>query len=1166
MRLVYQRISAIFSKQQQHPLHQHYTYITTRISSRINLNGSISSPCCCCTLLWLRSSSVTTDGSTLVPIASQQQKQQQQQQRSFKTLVTRDTTIVTRDRRSDTMNTARAIDDTNKVKVLFLGCMKDIDSVNQSVVKIQQLYSSKKTFDIAFTSITSMNALQYIQKIYADNHKHYTSTSHQKHANVSMPIHLPRLYLQDNSITSSYVTSQTLNAAPTVSNEETKDDTIDHQDKQQTYNSCYQIQPNLFVLRQPNTLDATANHDPASGIWEIPIQPSDTNTKGTYIVVASIAPYYRNDANNTGGSENNLQSIIQHPSYIGCDILLSTEWPQGMEIIHQQQQPIIPASDPYTNPINPTISSSKITLQTSFDVADVALKSRPRYHISIQQQQDGNHYLQYYQSPPFAHMTSTVSTRKTFPHTGRFIALCPVSLSPPSAGPTISKIQKYLHAISIVPLHEMSNSDISSEKVLLPNPYTDVLYPIDQQQHQQRAGNTNLNATSGGRYSHERQQHEAPYSFGLSEAAARRIIAEETNKGTSQQQIDQFRWSINKNTKRTRSSDEEQEVIDPNNCTLFLYGLQQDRSGRLQKAIRNNIPNNPNVILQALQTFHIEKVRYPKRTNPTLPITSNYAFLDFPSHVDAATCLQAYSGRSLEILGIPLSLKWATPQIPNRVLPPPASTTKSIQPLVIDPSSLPPEAKKLNLGLKRLTEQEAHDSCTLYFKYTLWKNATSCDMEEVSTEIDVNRIAQKRKNDQQEGTVSILPTVDVAGEIFRKWMERTLEVALTDGDVVIRSVDEPALQVTLRLPKIGTTADGDEGEDNRKNESLLSPFGFLHFASHAAASMAIATLTGSTNGGRILEEQRKLFLQKLEQEKEQLEEKQDEALPLSTTNDYSLLSPDIGMYLHWANDYVQPVLPREEWNVLVSEDSGFKFERKHFPKDSRKDCWFCLASPCCEKHLITGVYDSCYITLPKGPIHPGHVLIVPVQHTSQGALKDPIVAQEMETIKAKLRQHASIVYNSDLFVFERAIQTRGGYHTHVQCVPIPRALGLNLQKTLLTQGRKFGMDIREINTDLGVQGLWSSASDESDGGYFYAEIPMLGRDCKRFIYKVKHSMPTVNGRDRSGVNMQFGREILALVLEDPKVAHWKSCEVDQDQEAAMALTFRESFEQSLITL
>lgn len=43
-------------------------------------------------------------------------------------------------------------------------------------------------------------------------------------------------------------------------------------------------------------------------------------------------------------------------------------------------------------------------------------------------------------------------------------------------------------------------------------------------------------------------------------------------------------------------------------------------------------------------------------------------------------------------------------------------------------------------------------------------------------------------------------------------------------------------------------------------------------------------------------------------------------------------------------------------------------------------CWFCLASPDVEKHLIISIGDFCYLALPKGGLVPEHCLIIPIEH------------------------------------------------------------------------------------------------------------------------------------------------------------------------------------------
>lgn len=365
----------------------------------------------------------------------------------------------------------------------------------------------------------------------------------------------------------------------------------------------------------------------------------------------------------------------------------------------------------------------------------------------------------------------------------------------------------------------------------------------------------------------------------------------------------------------------------------------------------------------------------------------------------------------------------------------------------------------------RMTEAEAIDSSTLFFR--------------LPTAIPPEEYAE-------------------ASETLRKLMETSLESALGDDDVTAET--EPALQVKAELlPE--------------------KHFGFLRFASHAAASMAAASLTASTDGGMVAKDSGAEF-------------------------PFEKIPPKLlGVILHWANDAPQ-----------AEGDSKVKFQRHHFPPDSRTDCWFCLASPTCEKHLICSVHNECYTAMPKGPIDPGHVLLVPVSHSSKGALMQPSVSEEMEDLKAKLRKHASEVYQKELFVFERAIQTRGGYHTHVQCIPVKAGLGVKIQATMMGMARSTpGFDLKELNSDLALSAFVSN-DDEDDEGYFYAEVPVSAKECKRFLYKAK----TMEGQRRTVPSVQFGREVLATVLEKPDFAHWKACVVDEEKETEIADAFRES--------
>lgn len=78
----------------------------------------------------------------------------------------------------------------------------------------------------------------------------------------------------------------------------------------------------------------------------------------------------------------------------------------------------------------------------------------------------------------------------------------------------------------------------------------------------------------------------------------------------------------------------------------------------------------------------------------------------------------------------------------------------------------------------------------------------------------------------------------------------------------------------------------------------------------------------------------------------------------------------------------------------------------------RSSCWFCLAAPNVEKHLIVTlkfhaemidrVGENAYLACPKGQLAAGHILIIPVVHR-QSTLQLPKEAvEEMEKYKKAL--------------------------------------------------------------------------------------------------------------------------------------------------------------------
>jgi len=191
-----------------------------------------------------------------------------------------------------------------------------------------------------------------------------------------------------------------------------------------------------------------------------------------------------------------------------------------------------------------------------------------------------------------------------------------------------------------------------------------------------------------------------------------------------------------------------------------------------------------------------------------------------------------------------------------------------------------------------------------------------------------------------------------------------------------------------------------------------------------------------------------------------------------------------------------------------------------------------------------------------------------IEHKSKGALcHERITTDEIEAFKDQLRRHAHEELDQELFVFERAIQTKGGYHTHIQCIPLEHKHAKDVYTTLMAMSRKAAFELKEVNTELSVKALLDD-EENGDVGYFYAEVPFAGgTGYRRLICTTsassapepdENSGKTGRRNMRSVVPLQFGREVVAQVLGKPELAEWKACVVNEDEETELACKIRDS--------
>jgi hypothetical protein len=857
-------------------------------------------------------------------------------------------------------------------------------------------------------------------------------------------------------------------------NDEIKDDSSSSKNKN-NYNTpegLLRISRNLYQLVGGSSTQPNQQQDKLADIISVPLPLIDntdnhgesTNIKtrehATSLTIGFLSSRIRLPC-------DNFEMKSKHSSFLGCDVLISGEWGQGMSSSRCGALTI--------DDRNTLFGENGGNMMGSYDVAELIAMSRPRYHIApgpVVPVRAGDDDIvtmrrRFVASLPYRY-PATSSSGGDETHAGRFLACSDVMT--PAEAKRLGKSFKFIHAVGIVPLAHMDISDreAAMEKgAVVDCPYTDASYDVDAK------------ASSKNMFGMGNLKNSKINVGGLSEAQARRLAQEDAANSLESGGDGAFRWQQS----RKRVRDDQGNVDDddakrqafeegnPENSSLFLHGLHRDP----------NMTLTIDVLLDAFRPFGCVGVRFPRpkmvghhhhRYHQQNSSPPSYAFVDFSTHEEASQCLVNLKGEAV-IRNIMLSLKWSSS----------GGNKKRLQQQSQIGIPAPPPPQRRN----RLTESECVDSTTLFLHLP-----PTVDSSSYENALELMRLVGQRT------------------------MEDELNVGVpTDSAERITATDEPALRVQVRQP------------------STEVIYGFLTFASHAAALTTLVALTGHEDGGAVSDD-------KLETIQSLANEDNGTKIVASNLD---------GVTLFWAKGNQKP-------DNGKSGNYGLNLNKRHFPPDSRTDCWFCLASPTCEKHLIVTVFDECYVAMPKGALNECHALIIPVEHGGDGAFVTKKLAPEMEFVKTKLRTHARTVLQKDLFVFERSIQTKGGYHTHVQCIPVDAGSGPAIQSKMLEMSLKAGFQLREITSELSLNALEEDWKD----GYFYVEVPLPGGvdEFRRFIYRSGDASGGDQGSNNVHVPLQFGREVLAQVLSKPEVGHWKACVVSKEKEEEMTSKFRTS--------
>ncbi|KAK2499118.1 hypothetical protein MC885_019995, partial [Smutsia gigantea] len=182
------------------------------------------------------------------------------------------------------------------------------------------------------------------------------------------------------------------------------------------------------------------------------------------------------------------------------------------------------------------------------------------------------------------------------------------------------------------------------------------------------------------------------------------------------------------------------------------------------------------------------------------------------------------------------------------------------------------------------------------------------------------------------------------------------------------------------------------------------------------------------------------------------------------------------------------------------------------PKQPRKlpqppgPCWFCLASPEVEKHLVVNIGTHCYLALAKGGLCDDHVLILPIGHYQSVVELSAEVVEEVGKYKATLRQFFKN-RGKRCVLFERNYKS---HHLQIQVIPVPLNCCTtdDIKDAFITQAQEQHIELLEIPEHSDIKQVLASEA----------------------------------------------------ILNIPDKSDWRQCHISKEEEETLARRFRKDFE------
>jgi hypothetical protein len=254
--------------------------------------------------------------------------------------------------------------------------------------------------------------------------------------------------------------------------------------------------------------------------------------------------------------------------------------------------------------------------------------------------------------------------------------------------------------------------------------------------------------------------------------------------------------------------------------------------------------------------------------------------------------------------------------------------------------------------------------------------------------------------------------------------------------------------------------------------------------------------------------------------------------------------------------------------AVPEDDQGQRSRKRQqrAPPPGPDQCFFCLSNPNIATHLITSIGNESYLTTAKGPLppnnyfpdlgFPGHMLIIPFSHSpTLTSISDPETRTntytEMQRYRSSLHQMITDRSSGKLGAVTWEVSRGSGIHIHWQFLPIPADL---IHGGLVEAA--FKVEAENLSYPRFTSASASADGSNEPGDFFRVWIwSSAGGNEKAEAEKTLMLELTPDFR----FDLQFGRRVMAKLLELDKRMNWKDATQAVEEEEGDAEAFKEAF-------